>query len=102
MSTLGCQSTELRTVVQPPAQIKAVLVVGQGPAGPAGGTANEYTHSQPTPSAVWVINHNLGRRVTVTPKTTGGAEFEAEVLEISLNQVQLLLAYPLAGTARCI
>lgn len=112
--TLCCDGDTLRTVVQPapqvsatllPApQISATLATGQGPSGPAGpaGPFNDYVHSQAVAAATWVINHNLNRNVNVSLRTAGGAEFEADVLQVSLNQVQALLAAPQAGTARVI
>lgn len=112
-TVLGCQASELRVVVQPPAQIRAVLqppaqiraqlAVGQGPAGPSGAGLASFTHSQPSASAVWTVNHNLNRQPSaVTLRTVGGAEFEGEVLHTSLNQLLVLLAAPATGTAHVI
>lgn len=65
------------------------------------GIGTAYIHTQSSPSNQWVINHNLGYRPTVSLITTGGQEFEAEVLHISLNQAIVYLASALAGEARC-
>ncbi len=111
--TLDCQATELRLVVQPPAQIQAVvqppasivaqLSVGQGPAGPSGAGLASYTHNQASASAVWTVNHNLNRDISaVSLRTVGGVEFEGEVLITSLNQLLVLLAAPATGTAHVI
>ena len=93
----------LRSVLQPPAVIRSTLSVQQGLPGPPGiGTVSDYLHNQAVASAVWIINHNLNRDVLVSLRTTGGVEFHADIVQISLNQVQALLAAPLAGTARVI
>jgi hypothetical protein len=91
------------SALQAPAVIRTTLSVGQGLAGPPGvGAFNDYLHNQPVASATWVINHNLNRNVSVSLRTTGGFEFQADLVQVSLNQVQALLAAPLAGTARVI
>ncbi len=46
----------------------------------------------------WTVNHNLGRSPTaVRVLTPGGVEVEAEVTEISLNQIVVQFASPQAG-----
>lgn len=98
------------TVLQPapviehvlqPLVIEHALTEGQGPSGPVG-PFNDYLHSQAVAASTWVINHNLNRNVSVSLRTVGGVEFDAELVQISLNQVQALLAVPMAGTARVI
>ncbi len=53
-------------------------------------------------SATWTVNHNLGRRPSVSLVTPGGAEFDAEVVHVSENQLVVYLAAPAAGCVRCI
>ena len=53
----------------------------------------------PLTGTLTTINHNLNRPVSVTLYTTGGVEFDAEVVTVSTNQVQVLLDYPLDGYA---
>lgn len=65
-------------------------------------TPEPYIHTQSSPSTIWTVNHNLGYIPQTTLFTTGGVEFEAEVVNISENQVQVLLVVSIAGTARCI
>lgn len=49
------------------------------------------------------INHNLGRRpVAVQLTTLGGVEFDAEVVHLNLNQLQIRLDAPIAGFCRVI
>lgn len=61
-----------------------------------------YTHTQASPASTWTINHNLGRRPLVSLFTTGGVEFEADVVHTSPNQCIASLAGAHAGTARCL
>lgn len=76
----------------------------RGPRGPSGvGATPTYEHEQAAPSDTWVVNHNLGRfPSSVLLLTSGGVEFEAEVVHVSENQFQVLLAFPITGFARCI
>lgn len=94
--------TDVVVVIEP--QVSVVTAAQPGLPGPpgsgGGGAPTDFVHTQVTPAQIWVINHNLGRNVTVTLRTFGGSEFEAEILQVSLNQVQVLLSQPLAGTAR--
>lgn len=71
-----------------------------GPQGAAGGTV--FQHNQLiTPAATWVVNHNFGRYVDVAVFSPGGREVLAEVLQASLNQVQILFDNPQTGFAIC-
>ena len=78
-----------------------IPAVGQGPAGPAGpaGSVSDYRHTQASASAVWTINHNLARDVSVTLYTPGGVEFDAEIVQTSPNQCLALLAAPSCKTS---
>lgn len=58
-----------------------------------------FVYTQSAPSALWIINHNLGYRPSVELRTPGGAVFAADILHISANQVQVLLVTVMAGTA---
>jgi hypothetical protein len=58
-----------------------------------------FEHIQNSPSDTWNINHNLG----YTPDVhvyIGAVEVIAEVLQISNNQLQIILNSPRAGRAR--
>lgn len=92
------------TVLQAPPTLITVLSVGQGPAGPPGSSGSgveHFEHLQAAAAAVWIVNHNLGFRPNVTLTTLGGAEMLAEVLHISLNQVQVFFDDPRSGIALC-
>ena len=69
----------------------------QGPPGPPGPGATTYDHDQASPSAEWVVNHNLGRLVSVTVLSPGGVEVEAEVVQVSVNQTRVFFNLPQTG-----
>lgn len=69
----------------------------KGDHGPPGATTC-CAHVQETAAATWVVNHNLGRPVgSVRLETMGGAEFDAEIVTISANELRVYLATPMAG-----
>lgn len=84
------------TVAPEPIEITAdsgsLIVINSG----AGGG---YVHHQSSPSAVWTVNHNLGRRVGVEVTTLGGVAVNAAVQQTSLNQVVVQFATATAGYA---
>lgn len=92
-------TTQHRVVVAQP-QIRVVAVGVQGPAGP--GSNAGYNHVQGPASNIWTINHNLGYRPSVELFTTGGVEFEAEVIHTTVNQCVVYLAVSIAGSARLV
>lgn len=95
--------TPQRIKVKVPAGPQAVRVRVPGPQGPRGLLGGSYyVHQQVEASALWTINHNLGAEPLVAVRTVGGVEVEAAIVHISLNQAQVILATPMAGTARCI
>jgi hypothetical protein len=72
----------------------------QGPPGPPGVAGGSYTHTQSTPLATWVVNHNLGFNPDVAVRSAGGLEVESEVAHISPNQTEIRFTVPYTGTAR--
>ncbi len=72
-----------------------------GPTGPPG-AVDDYVFTQGTPAATWTINHNLGRKPLVSLLTVGGMEMNADILHVSVNQVQVNFAQATAGSARLI
>lgn len=71
----------------------------QGPSGPPGPGATTYDHIQFSSNAEWVVNHNLGRLVSVTVLNSGSVEVEAEVLQVSENQTRIYFNLPQTGKA---
>ncbi|MBT9158782.1 MAG: hypothetical protein DDT26_00029 [Dehalococcoidia bacterium] len=53
----------------------------------------------PTPSLQWVVNHNLGRRVTVEAYTPGGVQVWATVTHTTVDQTVVSFDLPQAGYA---
>lgn len=72
-----------------------------GPPGPPGPGGEYHRHDQGTPSGLWTVNHNFGKRPLVGVFDTGGREVWAEVLHASDNQVRIYFDGPLAGYAIC-
>lgn len=72
-----------------------------GPPGPPGPGGEYHRHDQGTPSDLWTVNHNFGKRPLVGVFDTGGREVWAEVLHASDNQVLIYFDGPLAGYAIC-
>lgn len=91
-------------VVVSPTPQKTIAIVHAGARGPAGppSAALDFEHVQDTPSAEWIINHNLGAEPIVTVLTVGGVEMEANVIHVSENQVRVYFASAQAGRARCV
>ena len=64
-----------------------------------GGGPGGLVHLQPTPAASWSITHNLGRYPQVTVLDSDGNRVMPDLEYGSLNDVTLIHAAPLAGTA---
>jgi hypothetical protein len=91
-------------VVVSPTPQKTVAIVHAGPRGAQGvdGAAQDFEHVQASPSAEWIINHNLGAEPSVSVLSAGGVEMEANVVHMSVNQVRVYFASAQAGRARCV
>lgn len=72
----------------------------KGDKGAPGANGVGYTHTQGTAADTWTINHNLNLYPSVELFTVGGAEFDAEVINISLNQTKVYMSSAMAGSAR--
>lgn len=94
---LSVDVTKLITLEVPPAVTMELLTVGaQGPQG----VTTFHNHSQAVASALWTVNHNLGRiPVAVRIKTLGGVEIEADVIDVSANQLTIAFKQSQAGSA---
>ena len=60
-----------------------------------------YPHDQMSASSLWVVNHNLGKRPSVTVVDSGGTEVEGLVTHISANQLSIEFSAPFGGKAYC-
>lgn len=76
----------------------------QGPPGPSGGGGgSSYDYVRDTPAATWVIDHNLGHRVSVTLLDPAGVLVLAQVEQSApYNQVTVTYPAPVAGSAHLI
>jgi hypothetical protein len=102
----------------PPALVVVPTPGPPGPQGPAGSTvdvglvqglidtsidvydsASHYVHTQSSPSASWVIDHNLGRKVHVTLLDPLGRVVYSDVEHGSDNQATVIYPTPVAGYA---
>ena len=75
--------------------------IGKGIQGLPGTAAASFLFIQSSPALIWIINHNLGVRPSVELRTMGGAVIDADIVHISVNQVQVYFLTPFAGEARC-
>ena len=74
-----------------------------GPAGPAGadGTGDAtFLHQQLTPSAVWTIDHGLGKEPAVVVIDSGDSEVVGDVAYPTPDRVVLTFSAPFGGRAR--
>jgi hypothetical protein len=65
-------------------------------------TLSGVTFNQPTPAALWTINHNLGFKPVVGLFSTGSQEIEGVVTHTSENQTLVSFSIPVAGFARLV
>ncbi len=98
------ESPNVTIEVTEQAVVVSEAVVGvQGPPGPIGppgdGSDKHYEHTQSTPSAVWTISHNLGKRPAVTVIDSGGNEWQTAVEHISANECVVRFSAPFSGAA---
>lgn len=92
------ETPDARLVPLQEARASVVTVGLQGPMGPA---APRFEFAQSTPSAMWNVNHNLGFRPNVEVLSVGGVQMLAEVIHLSVNQVQIFFDQATAGLVIC-
>lgn len=96
-------------------EIHVVSVGAQGPRGADGyvgadgapgapgadgvGVDLNFTHNQGTPSATWVVLHNLGKYPSVVVIDSGNTEVVGTYVYDSINQVTLTFNGSFSGTA---
>lgn len=72
----------------------------QGPPGPSGGVdAVSFVWDQSTPSASWVITHNLGFFPNVTTVDSAGTEVEGVITPLSVTQLRIDFLSAFGGKA---
>lgn len=65
----------------------------------AGALRRGYTHDQSSPTTVWSVTHNLGRRPSVTVVDTAGTVWVGKVEYLSDNAVRISFGAAFAGKA---
>lgn len=73
----------------------------QGPQGIPGQAVNTFSHVQSNAASDWVINHNLGKYVTVTV-IVDDYDVDADIYYNSLNQVTIHFGSPQIGRAELV
>jgi hypothetical protein len=71
----------------------------QGLPGPPGDASAFYKHTQNTPSATWIIVHNLNFEPQTQVFSSGGVKIEAFVQNLSLTTTQIIFSSPFSGYA---
>lgn len=75
-------------------------ILDVGIPGPPGAAASQYVFICSSPLATWVVNHNLGYTPSsVRVLSVGGIEVDAEVTNISDNQLTINFVIPFVGRA---
>jgi len=97
---IAVEQVNHRTVVAQKASVGMRIQIGglQGPPGP--GDKN-YVHTQASPSALWIVQHNLGKFPSVSVFDSGGDLVEGDVIYDSLNQCTLTFSGAFSGKATC-
>ena len=71
-----------------------------GPPGAAAAGADLHTSfAQGTASAIWTVNHGLGKRPSVTIFDSAGDQVEGHVSHIDANNLTIAFSAAFAGTA---
>jgi hypothetical protein len=85
-----------------PSQIKVRLdIARQGPMGPAAPNGGDltYTHPQGAASDVWVINHNLNKRPSVTVQDSAFDAVDGDVVYNDANTLTITFSAAFSGVA---
>jgi hypothetical protein len=88
-------------VVLPNSPVVQVFPAGgpPGPPGPPGPSGNTFRYSQMTPSATWVVNHNLGKHPSVTIVLDGQGWVISDIDYLDDNNISIQFPTPVTGTA---
>lgn len=90
-------------VVREPVVVTVAAPGPQGPQGPAGAPGapggSYFTHTQSTPAATWIIDHNLAKKVHVTIFNPAGTVIHADIDHGTTNQATITFPSPVTGSA---
>lgn len=107
----GCTSDEVEVTLEEadfilelvvePTQITILADGAQGPQGPPGPSGVAFLHTQSSPSASWIVAHNLGRVTGVTVYTLLGEQIFADVsIEVvDFDTTTITFSLPVTGYA---
>lgn len=87
-------------VDNPAAPLEVLEVAKQGPPG-RDGLLTDYEQTF-TDCEECIVNHNLGRYPILGIYSPGGAEMDAQVLNVTVNQLILYFSSPTSGRVRCV
>lgn len=93
-------SSQAGAVSSSTAAVELLEVARQGPEGRPGDGGVFFLQS--SPSALWVINHNLGYKPIIALMDSAGSEIIGNVIHISLNTANVYFNQAIAGAARYI
>lgn len=93
---------QVTVVVDESTDVATVSLITPGPQGPPGanGANAVYIHNQVTPSATWIISHNMGFKPSVELLNSGSQEIEGDVIHTSQNVTVAYFNTPISGFAR--
>lgn len=75
----------------PTATVPDAVITGAGD--------KHFEFTQSSPSSTWTINHNLGKRPSVTVVDSAGTEWHSEAQHVSDNTCVVKFAAPFSGKA---
>lgn len=76
------------------------VTISEGVVGLPGTSGDKhYQHDQEVPAATWTIQHNLGKKPSVTVVDSGGNEWQTAVEHLSANECRVSFSAPFAGRA---
>lgn len=76
-----------------------IYIPGSGPGGGATAPTIAYVHNQGTPSATWVITHNLGFYPNITFQDSSGTIVEGELNYTTRNTLTATFSAAFSGKA---
>jgi hypothetical protein len=93
-------SEEVEVIVSPE-EVVEIEVSAHGVAGLPGNAADEVVHSQTTPAATWLIQHDLSTKPDVRLFLTETPEERVytDVVYVDLNNIEIIWPEPKSGWA---
>jgi hypothetical protein len=97
---MGPTSYDIEITLEP-TQVTILANGTQGPQGPPGPSGVAYIHTQSSPSASWIVNHNLGRVVGVDTYTLLGQHVWADdsIEVVDFDTTTITFSSPTTGYA---